>query len=382
MKIPFGKPIIEEEEKAAVLAILDNPILVHGPKSIEFEKAFAEYTAAPDAISVSSCTAGLHLMYIALGISEGDEVIVPAQTHIATAHAVELVGATPVFVDAEPETGNIDLSAIEEKISSKTKAISVVHYLGVPLDMPKLMQIAEKHSLRVIEDCALSLGAYVDGVHTGLYGDAGVFSFYPVKHITTAEGGMIILKDTSLSSVLRLKKAFGVDRTHGERKIPGMYDTVDLGLNYRMSEIHAALGVEQIKKANRFIEKRKENFETLHSTLLSKCPGITILPQSQSRIQSSYYCLSVVLDEKLAAFRPQIMAFLSEKGVGSSVYYPQPVPRMSYYAKKYGYDASAYPNAARLSDCSIALPVGPHLSIDDMEIIAEVFSHALREVLS
>lgn len=369
MRIPFGRPMIAKEEHDAVLEVLKGPTLVHGPKALEFEEAFAKFTNAPYALSVSSCTAGMHLIYFTLGFGPGDEVIVPAQTHVATAHAVELTGARPVFVDAEPKAGNIDIQQIEAAITPRTRAIAVVHYLGVPVDMPSVVDIASRHNLFILEDCALSPGAKVDGVHTGLHGDAGVFSFYPVKHITTAEGGMIVLRDGDLASKLRLKKAFGVDRTHGERKIPGVYDTLTLGFNYRMSEIHAVLGIEQLKKLPRFLERRAENHRTL-SRLLSDAPWLRVLPAPTDRLLSCHYCLAVILDDELARLRPQILNTLAERGIGASVYYPQPVPRMTYYKEKYGYDASRFPNAARISDNSIALPVGPHLNTKDMELIA------------
>src|SRR4051812_15635691 len=158
--IPFGKPIIGEEEKKAVLDVLSGPILVHGPKAKEFEAAFAQYTKAPYAVSVSSCTAGLHLAYFYLGLGPGDEVIVPAQTHTATVHAVELCGAKPIFIDAEGKTGNIDISQIERAVTPRTKALSIVHFLGMPVDMDAVMAIARKHKLFVVEDCALAIGTY------------------------------------------------------------------------------------------------------------------------------------------------------------------------------------------------------------------------------
>jgi dTDP-4-amino-4,6-dideoxygalactose transaminase len=362
--------MIGEEEQAAVRRVLEGPILVHGPLAGEFEAAFAAFTGAPHAVSVSSCTAGMHLIYFALGYGPGDEVIVPAQTHVATAHAVELTGAKPVFVDAEDATGNMDIGAIEAAITPKTRAIAVVHYLGVPVDMPRVMEIARRHDLFVLEDCALAPGASIDGVHAGLHGDAGVFSFYPVKHLTTAEGGMIILRDGELAARLRLVKAFGVDRTHGERKVPGVYDTVALGFNYRMSELHAAIGIEQMKKLPSFLEQRLTNFTALEQAL-ADVPGVRVLPQPMNRLRSCHYCLAALLDEDLADRRPDIMAGLTARGVGSSVYYPQPVPRMTYYREKYGYDASLYPNAARLSDAGIALPVGPHLDVAHMATIGE-----------
>ena len=371
MKIPFGKPLIGKEEKKAVEEVLSGPILVHGPKAIEFEEEFKKFTKAPYAVSVSSCTAGMHLIYFTLDIGPGDEVIIPAQTHIATAHAVELTGAKPVFVDADPETGNIDIKKIEAEINKKTKAIAVVHYLGVPVDMVDIKYLTDKYDLFLLEDCALSFGASVDGVHTGLHGDAGVFSFYPVKHITTAEGGIIILKDAKLAAKLNLKKAFGVDRTHGDRKVPGVYETVTLGFNYRMSEIHAAIGVEQIKKLSFFLEKRKNNFENLEKLLIEE-KRLDVLKQPvNDRIISSHYCLSIILKNDLVQKRSQIMKELTSRGIGSSIYYPKPVPRMKYYKNKYGYDADKYSNAAFISDYSIALPVGPHLDNDDMKTIAD-----------
>ena len=378
--IPFGKPMIGKEEKDAVMKVLDGSMLVHGPVSTKFEEQFAVFTGAPHAVSVSSCTAGMHLIYFALGYGPGDEIIVPAQTHIATAHAVELTGARPVFVDAEINTGNIDIEAIESAINSRTKAIAVVHYLGVPVDMPKVISIAKKHNLFLLEDCALAPGAKVDGTHVGLHGDVGVFSFYPVKHITTAEGGMIILRDGELAKKLKLLKAFGVNRTYGERKIPGMYDAEVLGFNYRMSEIHAAIGVEQIKKLPSFLVKRHENFNRLEAGL-KNITSVNVFPQPvDEHLCSSHYCLGMMLDERIADKRSDFMNVLGKKGVGTSIYYPQPVPRMTYYKSKYGYSENQFVNAAGISDRIIALPVGPHLEISDMDYIVESVKQVWSEM--
>ena len=380
MNIPFGKPLIGSEEKAAVLEVLEGPILVHGPKATQFEAAFAEYTKAPYAVSVSSCTAGMHLIYFTLGLGPGDEVIVPAQTHVATAHAVELTGAKAVFVDVDSVTGNIDIDQIEAAISPRTKAIAVVHYLGVPVDMLRVSAVAKKHGLFLLEDCALAPGTWLDGIHAGLHGDAGVFSFYPVKHLTTAEGGMIILKDGELAARLRHLKAFGVNRTHGERKIPGMYDAVALGFNYRMSELHAAIGVEQMKKLPTFLQQRRKNHECLEAGV-KEVPGVTVLPQPVDELFcSSHYCLGMMLDEGFADKRPALMEALGEKGVGTSIYYPQPVPRMTYYREKYGYEENRYVNAAAISDRIVALPVGPHLGLAEMDYITESIKQVWSEM--
>jgi len=262
-QLPFGRPMIDAAEMDAVREVLQGPILVHGPRAGEFESAFAAFTQAPYAAALSSCTAALHLVYFDLGIGAGDEVIVPAQTHNATAHAVEFTGAKPVFVDAEIATGNIDIAQIEANITDRTRAISVVHYLGMPVAMDQINALARKYSLTVVEDCALALGAYYNGIHVGLHGDAGCFSFYPVKHMTTAEGGMLITRHRQLHARILRKRAFGVNKTHGERKVPGIYDVTELGYNYRMSEIHAAIGIAQLKKISGFLKARQENFTAL-----------------------------------------------------------------------------------------------------------------------
>jgi len=219
----------------------------------------------------------------------------------------------------------------------------------------------------------------VGDTHAGLMGDCGVFSFYPVKHMTTAEGGMIILKDADLAAKLRLKKAFGVDRTHGERKVPGVYDVIELGFNYRMSEIHAAIGIEQVRKVRGFLDSRRDNYVALAGRL-REMEEITVLRSTHDRFQSSYYCLSIMLSDRLALRRPDIMAALSKRGVGTSVYYPQPVPRMTYYAKKYGWTDGNFPNASWLADNSIALPVGPHIAVDSMTLIADALAKTLEEM--
>jgi perosamine synthetase len=348
--IPFGKPIIGENEKRAVADVLTGPILVHGPKAKEFEEKFAAYIGPAHAVSVSSCTAALHLAYFDLGIGQGDEVIVPAQTHIATAHAVEFTGARPVFVDAEIKTGNIDAEQIEDAVTESTKAISVVHFLGMPVDMDRINDIAGKYDLFVLEDCALAIGTYYKGIHAGLLGDAGCFSFYPVKHMTTAEGGMLVTRHEDLASRIQRKKAFGVDRHMGERKIPGIYDVTMLGFNYRLNEIQAALGIEQFQS-------------------------------SHDEYQSSYFCLSVLLKDSLSENRYEIVSSLKQNGVGTSVYYPKPVPHMTYFRDKYGYSETSFPDAKRISSSSIAFPVGPHLGIEDMNYIRDTLKNAIKEAI-
>ena len=379
-KIAFGKPWITDAERNAVLGVLAGDVLTNGPQAHEFEKEFAAAVGGGHALTLSNGTAALHLAYWQLGIGVGDEVIVPAQTHVATVHAVEVVGARPVFVDCDRATGNMTPEAIEAAITPRTRAIGLVHFVGMPCDMPAIMKIAAKHGLKVVEDCALALGTRWDGIHAGLFGDAGTFSFYPVKHITTGDGGMLITRHGDLAQKISKARAFGVDRTFAERTVPGVYDVLSLGINYRLSDINSAIGREQLKRLGIILERRARNFAAPKSGL-ADLEHVAILDATAANQINSHYCLTAVLDGALASQRTEVIRRLNAAGVGTSVYYPHPIPRLAYYREKYDEDLSRFPNAARISDQSIALPVGPHLEIDDMNHIAQVLTTIVRDLM-
>ena len=197
-KIKFATPLINFREKKEILKVLSSGIYTQASKCRKFEQDFQKFTKAKYTTTVNSCTSGMHLFYYSMGLKKGDEVIVPAQTHVATAHAIELTGAKPVFVDSNLEDGNVDIEKLEKRINKKTKAICIVHFLGFPVEMDKLKKIARKNNVLLLEDCAISLGAKYKKIHTGLWGDAGVFSFYPTKQITSGEGGMIITNNKKI----------------------------------------------------------------------------------------------------------------------------------------------------------------------------------------
>lgn len=374
--IPFGRPWITDEDRSAVASVLAGPILAHGPEGHAFEAEFAEFLGdGAHCVSVSSCAAALHLAYAHFGVGSGDEVILPAQTHSATANTAEWGGATSVFVDCDPATGNLTADAIRSAITERTKAIVVVHFIGIPCEMEAIAALAYERGLVLIEDCALSLGARLDGVHTGLFGDAGCFSFYPVKHITTAEGGMFVTRDADVAGRVARLRAHGVDRGHAERTVPGMYDVPSIGLNYRMSELNAALGRSQLRRVDEILSRRRENFDLLKSSLAG-IEDVRVLDGEGS----SHYCLSLVLGSELAAHRGEVVERLTAVGVGSSVYYPHPVPRMAYYRGKYGYDPVCFPAAEEISDHAVALPVGPHVCREDVDYVAASVRTALAEV--
>ena len=378
-KLPFGKPWITEAEREAVLGVLAGDILTHGPQAHAFEQEFAAFLGAgAHCLTTSSGMAALHLAYWQLGIGAGDEVIVAAQTHVATAHAVEYVGARPVFVDCDRLTGNITAQAIEPLITPRTRAIGLVHYAGIPCDMDAIMQLAQARGLKVIEDCALAVGTRWRGKHAGLFGDAAIVSFYPVKHITTGDGGMLVTRHADLAAKVAKARAFGVDRTFGERAIPGVYDVPTLGINYRMSDINAAIGRKQLERIGIMLARRQANFKRLKQGL-SKLQNVAVLDAAGDHAQNSYYCLTAILDGDAGKRRDEVVKRLNAAGVGTSVYYPHPVPRLRYYREKYGYDRARFPNAERISDQCIALPVGPHVGEQDMDYIAQAFAEALKE---
>ena len=373
--IPFGRPWVNDDDRKAVLDVLSSPILAHGPESKAFEDEFGAFVGdGAHCVSMSSCAAALHMAYAYYGIGPGDEVVLPAETHSATANTAEWVGATSVFVDCDPATGNVSANSIRAAITSRTKAITIVHFVGIPCDVPAIAEVAREHGIPLIEDCALAVGARVGGKHVGLWGDVGCFSFYPVKHITTAEGGMFVSRDPELAQRVARLRAHGVDRTHAERSVPGMYDVPSIGLNYRMSEPQAALGRSQLRRVSEILARRQANFDTIREAL-EGLDGLRILDGPGN----SHYCLSVVLEGQHAERRADIVAGLTAAGVGTSLYYPQPVPRMSYYRQKYGYDASAYPSAEAISDRSIALPVGPHLEDGDAAYVGAAVRRTIEE---
>jgi perosamine synthetase len=375
--IPFGRPWLDDADRQAVLRVLEGHILTHGPECAEFEAEFGAFVGAgANCVTMSSCAAALHLAYVTFGVEPGDEVILPAQTHAATANTAEWVGATSVFVDCDPDTGNMTADRIDAAITPKTKAITVVHFVGIPCEMESIAELARDRGIPLIEDCALAVGARRNGVHVGLFGDAGCFSFYPVKHITTAEGGMFVTRHAEVAQKVAKLRAHGVDRTHAERGVAGMYDVPSIGLNYRLSEPQAALGRSQLRRISENLERRSSNFQAIHDGL-AELEGIYVLDGPGN----SHYCLSAVLDAQLGERRADIVAGLTAGGIGTSLYYPQPVPRMGYYREKYGYDASAYPNATAVSDRSIALPVGPHLADGDAAFVAGALRSLVEEML-
>lgn len=368
--------MIGDEEIAAVSTILSGTQLVHGPEAKSFESEFAKRLGVAHATTVSSCTAGLHLSLFVKCVGPGDKVIVPAMTHVATAHAVEYCGAEPVFADVLVDNGNIDPVIVAASMNEDVRAIMAVHYLGLPCEMDKLLEIANSHDAFIVEDCALAVDATFDGVKTGNFGMTGCFSFYPVKHMTTLEGGMVTTNSDEIAALISNRKAFGYDQMLGERKVPGVYDVAALGYNYRMNEVQAAIGLVQLGKLDVFQAARAENHTALKNAL-SEMEEVTVFEAEQGKAKSSHYCLNAVLPRDNSIDRNAVIKLLNGQGIGTSVHYPKAVPHFKYYREKYGYRQGQFPIAEWLGAQSISLPVGPHVRPEDAQTISDALKVAI-----
>lgn len=364
-RIKFGCPIISTAARADTLEVLNHRALTNAGRVAEFEERFCEAIGGGRAVAVSSCTAALHLALLACKIGPGDEVIVPAQTFVASAHAVEAAGAKPVFVDVWPDSGVIDPELVAKAVTPRTRAIMPVHYAGRPCYMGTIMSIARDNGLRVIEDCATALGATHSGKHVGLIGDVGCFSFHPVKHITTGEGGMLVSRDFEIAEAARRMRAFGMTPKDPYNDLPGEYDVTGFGLNFRMTEIQGALGVNQLADAPKRLLVRKSNYRRLANAL----KGFEILDLGVPN--AAAYCLVLILPDHLD--RRAVRDDMARWNVETSIYYPGPLPLLSYYREKYGHKPGDFPQAERIAHRSIALPVGPHLGATQMAQIARAF---------
>lgn len=348
--IPIAKPQIGEEEKKAVLEVLNSGTIAQGPRVKAFEEKFARMCGVKYAIATTSGTTALHVALLAHGIGPGDEVITSPFTFIASANSVLYTGAKPVFVDIDPLTFNIDSKKIEAAITELTRAIMPVHLFGLPCDMGPLMELAEKYNLVIIEDACQAHGAEYKDKRVGSFG-TGAFSFYPTKNITSGEGGMITTNAPIIDEKCR------VIRQHGMRK---RYYHDELGYNFRMTDIHAAIGLEQLKKLERFNEIRQANAKFLSTHL--KGVVVPTVPEGCKHVYNLYTV------RVPSGKRDALRIYLQEQGVGSEVYYPVPIHRQTFYANDLGYKQS-FSETERAALELLSLPVHPALSSADLEAI-------------
>jgi dTDP-4-amino-4,6-dideoxygalactose transaminase len=359
-------PSLKQIDFKSIQDILDSGWLTDGPWTQKFEKSFSEYLNITHAVAVSSGTAALHIALHALGIDKDDEVIVPDFTFLACANVVEHVGAKPVFADIDLNTFNITVETIEPQITSRTKAIMPVHQFGLSVDMDKIRPLADKYNLSIIEDAACALGSTYKNMKCGTLGDVGCFSFHPRKIITTGEGGILCTENSDIAQYAREL------RNHGQTIRQGKKVLNSCGYNYRLPEISALLGVNQITELDSMLEKRR-NIASLYSQRLTDIKEVQIPAVS---VNNSHNWQSYVVLLNTEADRDKIIAELREKGIEASSpafsMHEQP-----YYLQKYGYKIGAIKNSFRASQKCLALPIHPMLSNKEVEYIV----NSLKEVI-
>ena len=363
--IQLAKPDITEKAINRVVQILKSGHLVQGEQVRRFEEGLREYIGSNHAILVSSGTAALHLSMIVLNIGPGDEVIVPAFTFPATANAVELVGAKPVFVDVGLSDFCIDAQKIEAKLSSKTKAIIPVHEFGQPADMEKIASIAELNNLLVIEDAACALGADINGKKIGSFGDLACFSFHPRKAITTGEGGLVVTQDNEIAN--RLKRM----RNHGIVAEEGIVDFVEAGLNYRMTDFQAALGYEQFTPLEDLIALRLKTARQ-YDELLSSINWIQV-PEKLHGRKMVYQSYHIMVDSMIP--RDKVIEELKKCNIETNIG-AYALNRLSIYRNKYSLKDADFPNAVAAFTRGMVLPMGSHVGADEIQSIADALQRA------
>src|SRR5579871_223062 len=376
--LPYGRQSIDEADTQAVVDVLRSDWLTTGPKVAEFEEAFAAYVGASHAVSFSSGTAALHGAAFAAGLMPGDEAITTPMTFAATANCVLYQGAKPVFADVSPDTLNIDPAEISKKISPHTRAILPVDYAGHPADLAPIMEMARRHGLVVIEDACHALGAEYGGQRVGAIADMTVFSFHPVKHITTGEGGMVTTNNAGFAETLRRFRNHGISSDARQRQSAGQwhYEMVLLGFNYRLPDIVCALGIEQLKKLEPNLSRRRE-IAAIYDAAFRQLPGI-IPPVVKSDVNPAWHLYPIRLDlEKLSVHRGQIFRALRAENIGVNVHYI-PVHLHPYYRDRFGYRGGEFPVAEAAYSQLISLPMFHSMSEQD---IADVI-HAVKKVLA
>lgn len=378
--LPFALPEIGEEEILAVTEALRSGWVTTGPKARQFENDFAAFLGGGvEAIAVNSATAGLHLGLEALGVGPGDEVITTTHTFTATAEVIRYLGADPVFVDVDPATLCIDVNAVELAITPKTKAVIPVHFAGRAAEMDRLLAVAEKHGLKVMEDAAHALPTTCNGKLIGTLGsDVTVFSFYANKTITTGEGGMLVTRDAEIAKRARVMRLHGISRDAFDRftaKVPSWYyEVVAPGFKYNMTDIAAAMGIHQLRKADRF-QARRAQIASLYDEAFRDLP-IVLPPQPAPGDRHSWHLYVIRLGDSVAMERDRFVERMFELGIGCSVHYI-PLHLQPYWRDAYGLRPEMFPESQRIYERTLSLPM--YSAMTDVDVLRVV--GAVKQVI-
>ena len=374
--LPFSRPSIGEAEINKVVTCLKSGWITTGALSKEFEDKFCALTSAKQAIALNSATAGMHITLAASNIGAGDEIITPSLTFASTVNMIALRGATPVFVDVDYGTLNINARLIEEKITPRTKAIIPVHFAGAPADMDKINQLARKHNLTVIEDAAHAVGTYYKGISAGGFGNIAIFSFHPIKNITTGEGGMITISDPLLEKKIRLLRFHGIERDAWKRYGKGgnpAYDITEPGYKYNLPDLLAALGLAQFERLGE-INLRRTYLAKLYNEGLRGVSGID-LPQIPAYDHTHAWHLYII--KILALDRDEFMNKLAEYNIGYGLHFP-PAHLLTYIQEKHSAEIGPLRETERAADKIISLPLFPDMQDVDVQYVCE----AIKEIVN
>lgn len=380
--LPYGRHSIDDRDIQAVVETLRSDWLTTGPKVAEFEECIAAFVGAKYAVSFSSGTAALHAAAFAAGLAPGDEVITTPLTFAATANCLLYQGATPVFADVEPETLNIDPEQAEFQISPRTKAILPVDYSGHPADLNEILRLADRHGLIVIEDACHALGAEYRGRRVGSIAHMTIFSFHPVKHIACGEGGMVVTDNPDFANTLRRFRNHGIDTEARDRQAAGQwhYKMVLLGFNYRLSDIACALGLQQSKKLEANLLRRRQ-IARRYTEALRKLPTLR-LPVVRSNVNPAWHLYPVRLElDKLSGTRDEIFQALRAENIGVNVHYI-PVHLHPYYRDRFGYKGGEFPVSEAAYESLISLPMFHSMSDDDVADVIAAVSKVLSHFLN
>jgi dTDP-4-amino-4,6-dideoxygalactose transaminase len=377
--VPFSPPDIGSGEIAEVIATLESGWLSTGPRVRRFEQAFAAYVGAPYAVALNSCTAGLHLSLLAAGVGPGDEVITTPLTFCATANVIIHAGATPVFADVDPATGNLDPEAVEEAITPRTRAIVPVHYGGRPVDVSAFQAIARRHSLTLIEDAAHCIEGVANGRKIGTTADFTCFSFYATKNITTGEGGMVTTASAPAAEMLRVASLHGMSRDAWSRYQhigPARYDVVMPGFKYNMTDLQAAIGLHQLGAVAPHYARRAEICRQ-YDEAFGGLPIESFAPVPASSVHARHL-YTILVDQPSAGFsRDDLAETLAAYGIASSVHFPA-VHLHRYYVERFGFARGQFPHAERISDNILSLPLSPALTDRQVKAVIRAVRGAFK----
>ncbi|MDQ7824289.1 MAG: DegT/DnrJ/EryC1/StrS family aminotransferase [Candidatus Eremiobacteraeota bacterium] len=372
-KVEFFRHNIGDEEIARAMAVLNSLFLTTGEEVSLFESRLAEYLALPHAVGLTSATAGLHLSLLALGVGAGHEVITTPLSFVASANAILMAGARPVFVDVEDETGNIDASLVEGAITEKTRAILPVHLYGSMCDMRRLREIADRHRLVIVEDCAHALEASRDGVRVGHLGDTAVFSFYATKSITSGEGGAVATRHGRCAGGLKMLRSHGIESDAHDRytRLYRHYDMVLLGWKYNMDNLQAALLIPQLARAEEYLARRSL-IAARYEEAFSRLEGVSF-PHVPQGARSGRHLFTIQVDPHL---RDRLLWALQERNIGVAVNF-RAIHLMSYYRETFGFQRGMFPRAERIGDSTLSLPLYPKLTDGEISRVIEAMEESL-----